>query len=85
MRETVALEVIPGAPLAVTRHVVTHHQITLHAVAVDAARGTPVATGCDAWEWVPLAEAAEHRPVSAPQARILRALTGGLAHPREVN
>ncbi len=84
MRESVALEVTPGASLAVTRHVVTHHRITLHALAVEVARGTPVATGCDAWEWVPLAEAAADRPVSAPQARILRALTDGSTSPREV-
>lgn len=72
-RESVGLEVTPGARLATVRHTVTHHRITLHAVAAEAAEGTPAAVGCDAWEWVPL-DCTAGRPISAPQSRILRAL-----------
>jgi len=69
-REAVGLDVRAVAHLGQVRHTVTHHRITLHALAGERIQGAPRAVGCDAWEWVALGSPLE-RPVSAPQSRLL--------------
>ncbi len=71
--ETLGIAVETAERLAVVRHTVTHHRITLHALAGRLVRGEPQAVGCADWAWTPL-DAVGDRPLPAPQARILKAL-----------
>jgi A/G-specific adenine glycosylase len=75
-RDTVGLDVRPGARAAVLQHSVTRFRITLEAFECEPLEGTPRAAGCQAWSWVEPARLTEYALPAAHRRiadRLLRA------------